>query len=86
VNARRARGDRTEQHLRGRNGKIRSVMLAEADTVHADLVGKHGFFNHVPDHMSMAQRLAVGASLNVAEGIKTKFNWLRHQFVPSISV
>jgi hypothetical protein len=54
--------------------------------VHSDLVGKHGFFNHVPDHLSMAQRLAVGAGLNVAEGIKTKFNCLRHQFVPSISV
>jgi hypothetical protein len=30
----------------------------------------------------MGQRLAVGAGLNVAEGVKGKFDLLRHQFVP----
>ena len=61
-------------------------MLAEAGAVHAGLVGKHGFFNHIPDHLSMGQHFAIGAGLNVAEGVKGKFDLLHHQFVPSISV
>jgi len=41
MNAPGTRGDRAEQHLGGGNSKIRPVMLAETDAVHANLVGKH---------------------------------------------
>jgi hypothetical protein len=34
----------------------------------------------------MGLHLTIGAGLNVTESIKTKFDLLRHQFVPSISV
>jgi hypothetical protein len=56
-------------------------MLAEADAVHADLVGKDGLLDHIPDHLRVGQRLAVGISLDVAEGIQTKLNLLAHQFI-----
>src|SRR5579859_792695 len=55
-------------------------MLAEADAVHADLVGKNGLLDHIPDHLGMGERLAVGTGLDVAEGIHTKLNVLAHQF------
>ena len=61
-------------------------MLAEADAVYADLIGEHGLFNHIPDHLGMGEHFAVDAGLNVTEGVKGKFDLLHHQFVPSISV
>jgi hypothetical protein len=59
-------------------------MLAKTHAIYADLIGEDGLVDHVPDHLRMGQYLAFGATLNVAEGIETKFDLLRHQFVSSI--
>ena len=81
MNASRARGNGAEEHFGGGYGKIGPVMLTQPDAVHADLVGKHRLINHIPDHLSMGQHLPVRTRLNVAEGVKTKFDLLRHRSV-----
>lgn len=76
-----ARGDGGEYDFGCRDGKIGAMVFSDAEEVDAELVGEHGFVDHVADDLRMRQHLAVITARDVAECIKTKFE--RHPSAPS---
>jgi hypothetical protein len=60
------------------------MMLAKPYTTDTQLVGNYRLLDNIADDLRMGQHLPIGARLNVAEGVKTKFDLLRHPFVSSI--
>ena len=64
---------KTCQHDFGRgNGEIITVMFTKADKVDPGLIGHHGLFDHVAQHLIHRVRLAAGCSGHIAESIKAQ--------------
>jgi hypothetical protein len=53
VDAGRARGDRAEHHVGGRQREVIGVVFTDPEEVHADLVGKDPLFDDIPDRLGM---------------------------------
>src|SRR5690606_16593096 len=70
--------DAGQHHLWSRDGEIRSMMLANANEIHADLVGKDGLFKHVANNLRLVQQLSVGVHGDVAEGVYPEFVGFGH--------
>ena len=49
----RAPGDRREHHLGRRDREVASVVLADAKSVEAELIGQHGFLDDVAKHLGL---------------------------------
>ena len=48
------------------------MMLADADEIEADAVGKDGFLGDVPNDLGLGQQLPVGTARHVAEGVEAE--------------
>ena len=55
------------------------MVLADADEVDAELVGKYRFFHDVAQHASVGERCAGGVERDVAERIQTEFEKRRYK-------
>jgi len=53
VDAGRARGDRAEYHVGGRQREVIGVVFTDPEEVHADLVGKDPLFDDIPNRLGM---------------------------------
>ena len=60
-----------------------AVVLADAEEVEAEPVGEHRLLDHVPQHLRVRQRRAVGPRGHVAEGVESEFVALSHRPAPS---
>src|SRR5271163_3492126 len=83
-----ARRNRREHDVGRGNRKVRTVVLAEPDKIHAERVGEHGLLEHIADDLRMAEELTVRPGGDVAECIKSKFEWMfelrRHRLLSSV--
>ena len=68
----RPRGDRGEHHVGGRHREVVGVVFADAEEVHADLVGEDALLDDVADRLGMRQRAAVRVAAEVAEGVEAE--------------
>ena len=50
------------------------MMFAQAEEMHADLIGKDALFHHVAQHGVMRFQRAIRAKRGVAKGVEAKFN------------
>ena len=53
-------------------------MLAQADEIEADLVGHDALLNNVPKRLCLREKPSVAADRDVAKGINTKLDRIRH--------
>src|SRR3954453_16234429 len=53
-------------------------MLADADEIDFNLIGKNRLFDQVADHLRGMQRFSIRTIGNVTEGIQTEFDVLIH--------
>ena len=70
-------GDRGQHHVGRADREVGAVVLPDAEEVQADLVGEHRLRDHLPDRLRVADRGAVGAVLQVAEGVQPEGGRLR---------
>ena len=77
-------GDRRQHDVGRRYGEIGPVMLADAESIDADGIGEHAFFDHVADDLGVRFEAAVGVSGDVAERIQAEFDMLSHVSVTSL--
>ena len=66
----RARGDRGEDDVRGRQREVIGVVFTDPDEVDADLVGEDALLDEVPDRLRMRQRTVVLVVGDVAERVE----------------
>ncbi len=59
-------------------------MFTDAESIDADGIGQHAFFDHVENDLGVRFEAAVWVSGDVAEGIKAKFDVLSHVPVTSL--
>ena len=69
----RLAGDRGEDDLRRRDREVGPVMLADAEEVHAHLIGKHRLGDDVPNDCRMRAWTSVGVDSDVAERVQPEF-------------
>ena len=50
------------------------MMLADADEGEPDLIGQHGLFEDIAQHLCVRERLTGGVEGDVAEGIESQFD------------
>ena len=53
-------------------------MLADAEGVDPQTVGKNGFLDDVAEHMGLRQKTAIGIASHVAECVKTELEGVCH--------
>ena len=70
ADAGRARGDRGEHDVGGRQREVIGVVFADPEEVDADLVGEDALLDEVPDRLRMRQRAVVVVVGDVAEGVE----------------
>jgi hypothetical protein len=78
VDALGAPGDRAEHHFGRRDRELVPVVLADPEEVESEPIGEHGLLHHVPQHLGVRQRRAVGPGGHVAEGVESEFVALSH--------
>ncbi len=78
MDAGRLARDGGEHDLGRRDGKVVTMMFADAKDVDAVLVGEDAFVDDVADDCGLGFRGAVGALGDVAEGIQTQFEGTTH--------
>ena len=61
-----------QQDLGRADGEVGAVVLADAEEVHADLVGQLGFGEHVAEDSGLEARATVGGDGDVAEGVEAQ--------------
>jgi hypothetical protein len=54
------------------------MVLANAETIHANFVGANRLLDHIADDLSMRQQFAVGPHCDVAKCIQSEFKILCH--------
>ena len=69
--------DGGEHHVRGADRVVLAVVLAEAEVVHADLVGQHALGDDLADRLRLGSGPAVGPGAGVAEGVQPEGGSLR---------
>jgi hypothetical protein len=77
----RSARDRSEDHLRGRNGKIRAVVLADSEGIEPDILGENRLFNDVSERLGLRHRAAIFIDRNVAERIQTHLEHARPSLI-----
>ncbi len=66
-----AAGDRGEEDFGRADGEVRAVVLADAEEVHAQLVGQLRLGDDVAEDLGVGLGSAVGVDGDVAEGVET---------------
>ena len=59
-------------------------MLADAESIDADGIGQHAFFDYVANDLGVRFEAAVGAGGDVAERVQAEFDVLSHVSVMSL--
>ena len=72
MDARRARRDRSQDHVAGRHGPVVGVMLADAEEVDADLVGEHALLDDAADRLSVSKGMTVFVGDAVPERVEAE--------------
>ena len=67
-------GDGGQDDLRGGDGEVRAMMLADGENVDAGLVGQDALGHDVAQDLGLVERRAVGGSGDVAEGVEAEFD------------
>jgi hypothetical protein len=68
------RGDGREHDLRGADGEVRAVVLADAEEVHPQIVGQCGLGYHVAEDLRVREKAAVGTGADVAERVEAQLD------------
>src|SRR5271166_378444 len=82
TNAARTTGNCREDYFRRRGGKIGPVVLANAKKVHARLVCKNAFVNHIAEHLRVRVRLTVTPPCDITKGMEPEFDAFCHPSLP----
>jgi hypothetical protein len=75
VDAGRARGDRAEYDVGGRQREVIGVVFTDPEVVRPDLVGQDTLFDKVPDRSGMGERAVVIVVGDIAEGVQAENKW-----------
>ena len=73
-------GNGRQHHFGRRNREIRPVMFAQTDEVDPSLIGHHGLFHHIAQHLVGTFGGAVRMPGDIAKRVQTQFN--RHDQPP----
>jgi len=84
ADAGRARGDRAEHHVGGRQREVIGVVFTDPEEVHADLVGKDTLFDDIPDRLGMGEWAVVIVVGDIAEGVEAEDELRHHELALTV--